>query len=69
MNLHPDWHLILKRAWSIRLMALAAILSAVEAALPFFEHDIPSGWFALFSAVTVSGAFVARIVAQRNLNG
>lgn len=65
----PDWREVLRKAWSLRLMLLAAVLSALEVALPFFQPDLPRGWFALLSAVTVSGAFVARLVAQRNLRG
>lgn len=62
-----DWRTVLRKAWSLRLMLLAAVLSAVEVALPFFQPDLPRGLFALLSAVTVGGAFVARLVAQRNL--
>ncbi len=65
----PDWKRVLRKAWSMRLMAGAAVLSAVEVALPFFQPELPRGWFALLSAVTVSGAFVARLMAQRNMRG
>ncbi len=63
----PDWRTVLRKAWSLRLMVLAGALSAVEVALPFFQPDLPRGWFALFSGLTVGGAFVARLVAQRNM--
>lgn len=65
----PDWREVLRKAWSLRLMLLAAVLSALEVALPFFQPDLPRGWFALLSGLTVGGAFVARLVAQRNLRG
>lgn len=64
-----NWRALLRKAWSLRLMLLAAVLSALEVALPFFQPNLPRGWFALLSAVTVGAAFVARLVAQRNLRG
>lgn len=65
----PEWRKVLRKAWSLRLMFAAAVLSAIEVALPFFQPDLPRGLFALLSAVTVGAAFVARLVAQRNLKG
>lgn len=65
----PDWREVLRKAWSLRLMLLAAVLSALEVALPFFQPDLPRGLFALLSSTTAGGALVARLVAQRNLRG
>lgn len=67
MKLRDDWSIILHRAWSVRFMALAAILSGVEVALPFFAGEMPQGVFAALSAVAVGGAFVARLVAQKDM--
>jgi hypothetical protein len=63
----PDWLHIVRKAWSVRLMALAAVLTATEVVLPFFAHTVPDGLFAAFSGVAVAGAFVARIVAQKDM--
>jgi hypothetical protein len=60
--------MVLRKAWSVRLMAAAAILSALEVALPLFADRFPRGLFALLSAVTVAAALVARIIAQRELH-
>lgn len=65
----PDWREVLRKAWSVRLMLLAAVLSAVEVALPFFQPDLQRGLFALLSGLITGGALVARLVAQRNLRG
>lgn len=67
MKLLPNWRDILRRAWSLRLMAFAGLLSGVEVALPFFNDLMPRGVFALLSAVTVCGAFIARLVAQKDI--
>lgn len=49
-------------------MLLAGLLSGVEVALPFMGDLIPPGVFATLSALTVSAAFVARLLAQRNMD-
>jgi len=67
MALYDNWRTIVRKAWSIRLMALAAALSGVEVVLPFFQDLVPRGAFAALSFVAVAGAFVARIVAQKDV--
>ena len=67
MRLIPDWHVVLRKAWSVRLLALAAVLSGVEVLLPVYETSIPTGVFAMLSGVITSAALVARIVAQKDI--
>ena len=67
MRLHADWAAILRRAWSIRLMVLAGLLSAAEVILPMFADAIPRGVFAGLSIVAVAGGFWARLVVQKGL--
>lgn len=67
MRLINNWRAVLLRAWSMRLMLAAAVLSGAEFVLPFFSDHLPAGVFAGLSFVTVAGAFVARIVAQKDL--
>lgn len=64
-RLLPDWRNLLRRAWSIRLMALAFVFTATEVMLPFFGDAIPPRVFAVLSGVAVAGAFVARLMAQQ----
>jgi hypothetical protein len=68
MALYSNWREIVKKAWSIRLMAVAAVMSAAEVIVPFFADALPRGAFAAISGLTVAGAFVARLVAQRDLS-
>lgn len=65
-----NWRDVLRKAWSIRLLLLAGLLSGMEVALPLVDgvYEIPRGVFAALSGVTVAGAFVARIVAQKGLS-
>jgi hypothetical protein len=67
MKLYPNWKEIIRKAWSIRFMIIAAILSGIEVILPFFNESIPKNLFAALSFAFVSAAFVARLVAQRDV--
>jgi hypothetical protein len=71
VHLHPDWKLILRRAWSVRLLIVAAGLSGVEAALPYLYGfvPLPPALFALAMLVVVAAAFAARLVAQDSIDG
>lgn len=64
MRLKPDWKAIFMKAWSIRLAALAAVLTGAEVVVPLFADSVPRNLFALLSFITVVAAMVARIVAQ-----
>ena len=72
MNLVSNWRRVLKRAWSIRLMILAGILSGIEVilSLPDIAErlDWPQGLFAAASGLTTMAAFIARLIAQGNVN-
>ena len=70
LQLHSDWKLILKKAWSIRLIILVGILSGVETLIPLFGGDIPHQYIGYFSAATLIisvAALIARIVMQEEL--
>jgi hypothetical protein len=60
-----DWKRVLRKAWSVRLVVIAALMSGVEIALPFFSDVIPRGLFAGLSFLSVAGAFMARFYAQK----
>lgn len=72
MKLVADWRRVLRRAWSIRLMILAGILSGLEVifSLPDIADrlDWPQGLFAALSGLTTAAAFVARIIAQNGVS-
>lgn len=67
MKLYDNWKDILTQAWSIRFIILAGILTGLEIILPLFNDSIPKNLFATLSFVSVSAAFIARLVAQRNI--
>jgi hydrogenase/urease accessory protein HupE len=50
MTLIWNWKAVLKRAWSIRLIVVAAVLSGLEVALPLLDLPfVEPRWFALGS--------------------
>ncbi|MDR3473313.1 MAG: hypothetical protein P4M09_16765 [Devosia sp.] len=70
MQLIAEWRAVLRHAWSVRLMLLAGLLSAAEAALGFIDPyglPIPHGLFAVLAGLTSGAAFVARLIAQEKL--
>lgn len=66
-SLHPEWRALLRYAWSLRLIAIAALLSGIEVALTIFADDPPIGrlLYALISLVVSVGAFSFRLIAQK----
>lgn len=68
-TLKQNWRDVLRYAWSVRLIALAALLSGIEAALPLFTYSFPRGVFAVLSLITTAAAFIARLIAQKNVEG
>lgn len=67
MKLYDNWKEILRKAWSIRFMLIAGVLSGIEVVLPLFHDSIPKNIFAALSLVFVTAAFVARLVSQRDV--
>lgn len=66
LRLIPAWQKVFIKAYSIRFMALAAVLTGLEVGLPFVVDFIPHGIFAIGSVLSTAGGFVARLVAQRD---
>ncbi len=64
MRLIYDWKRVLTKAWSIRLMILAGVLSALEVVLPLYQDKFPRKIFALASFIVTIFAVVARLYAQ-----
>lgn len=67
MKLLADWRRILRKAWSMRLMLLAGLLTGAEAIMPLFADSLPRGLFAGATALVIVAAMVARITAQKGM--
>ncbi|MDR6904279.1 hypothetical protein [Rhizobium miluonense] len=70
-KLVPNVGRVLRRAWSIRLIVVAGILSGCEVALPIIDQfvSIPRGTFAALTGLVTCGALISRLVVQENLTG
>lgn len=69
MRLVDDAKWVFQRAWSVRLLAIAALLSGLEVTIQVmvgFSIDplIPPGIFAVISGIVTVAALIARFVAQ-----
>lgn len=69
MRIGRKWRAVLTRAWSVRLMILAAILSGAETAITLAGNffGLPSGLFALLAFLATCAAFIARFIAQQDI--
>ena len=65
-----NWRAVLRHAWSVRLLAVAFILTGLEVALPLMDGllPIPPRSFAILAGLATAGAFVARLVAQKGVS-
>lgn len=65
-----DWRRVLFYAWSIRLMVLAAILTAFDNVLPLVIPYVPPAVqivLAVLNGFVTLAAIVARLLAQKSL--
>lgn len=67
MPLLANWRAVLLRAWSIRFIALALIVQAIDLGLPFFYGRLPVD-DAVFGWLTIAfglAAGVSRLIPQK----
>lgn len=69
MRLIDDACWVLNRAWSVRLLAIAALLSGLEVAIQVvlalsIPVPIKPGIFAALAGLTTVAALIARFIAQ-----
>ena len=68
MKLRSDWRLILRRAWSVRLMFLAAALTGLATVWFALADRVPIGLFIVGGMVVPMMALGARLMAQKGLD-
>lgn len=67
MTFKTDWKDVMRKAWSVKFMVLAFVLTMAEVMLPFFSDAVPPKLFAVLSGLAVAGAFVSRLIAQEDM--
>lgn len=69
MTLLPDWKKILTKAWSVRAMIAAAVLSGIETALQLgqsaWDGNFPPGVFAAVAGIFSLLGVIARAYSQK----
>ena len=61
------WRDVLRKAWSVRLSALAAVFMAAEIAMPIFAPSMPPYLFVLLALVASIGSIWARVLVQKTM--
>ena len=70
LALYDNWRTILRRAWSLKFMALAALLTGCEAVITVTGVEwipLPHAARLALLFVVIAAAFVARLVAQKDV--
>lgn len=66
-----NWQQILRKAWSVRLIALAGLLTGVEAAMSVLPSEwtfvLPAWLWPTATLLVTAGAFASRLIAQDSL--
>jgi hypothetical protein len=68
MKLIPNWRKVSRKAYSVRLMYVAAVMTGAEALLPLVSDYFKRGTFAILTFFVVAGAILARFVVQQELH-
>jgi uncharacterized membrane protein len=65
MTLLPDWKDVLKRAWSVKFLTLAAVVSGCETVLQVAGNSfLPAGVASAIVGVLAALGILARVLAQ-----
>ena len=71
-KVRKDWKWILRRAWSVKLILVAGLLTGLEVFLPLiFDHGllVTSPWiYPVAMLILTTAALIARIIAQDGFN-
>lgn len=68
-KLNTKWRVIVRKAWSLKFMALAGIFSTTEAVLPLYSDQFPRGLFAVLTGLAIIGGMVSRLFIQKGIDG
>lgn len=69
MQLVENWPAILKKAWSLKFTAAAAVLGGAEVVVGQIQPaGIPNGIFAGIAMLVSIAAFASRLLAQQEIH-
>ncbi len=61
------WREVLRKAWSVRLSALAAVFMAAEIGMPMLASSMPPYLFVCLALVASIGSIWARVLVQKTM--
>ena len=67
LKVGTTWRDVLRKAWSVRLSALAAVFMAAEIALPMLSPRVPPYLFVLLALAASIGSIWARVLVQKTM--
>ena len=67
LKLGNTWRKVLRKAWSVRLSALAAVFMAAEIVMPMLAPSIPSYLFVCLALMASIGSIWARVLVQKTM--
>jgi hypothetical protein len=67
VKLYSNWRDILRKAWSIRLAALATIFSLCQVIVPIYADVLPRHTFAVLTGISTAGVIFFRLVYQQDV--
>lgn len=67
LQIGTTWRDVLRKAWSVRLSALAAVFMAAEIALPMLTPHVPPYLFVLLALAASIGSIWARVLVQKTM--
>lgn len=69
MKLVENWPAVLKKAWSLKFTAAAAVFGGLEVVVGQIQPaGIPNGIFAGIAMAVSIGAFAVRLLAQQEIH-
>lgn len=69
MTLLANWRTVLRKAWSMKFMALATLLSGLEVTLQLISPDtLPAGYLPALAGLVTALALFARLIAQKEVS-
>jgi hypothetical protein len=67
MKLVSNWKRLVRKAWSMRAMAAAALCGVAEIVLPIYFTALPKGIFSILSLLAIFGGMYFRVVVQKDM--
>jgi len=62
-----DWHIVLKKAWSIRFIIMSIVFQSTDLLLPIYSDKFTRGIFSSLSIISAALSFYSKFVVQEDV--